>query len=178
MQISASKVTVENLSFTSTSFADNAAVYTDGIHLINTGSATLTGDIIDNVTATGFSYSGLVMEGWNTSAADSAGFSKITIENSSFFGNAVSGIFVGTGDSSGTNFIPGFPANLYLNSNLTIKNCQAYNNAGYNPAFAMLPNADHPNDGNATSGGIFISSVNGATVQNCTAYNNLLCRRR
>ena len=103
---------------------------------------------------------------------DSAGFSNVLIENSSFFASQVSGIFVAAGNDTGNEFQPEFPGNLYLNSNLTIKNCQTYNNAGFNAALDGVADGNQVNSGNSTSGGIFISSVNGAIVENCTAYNN------
>jgi hypothetical protein len=172
IDILASNVTVENLVLTADPTALSTGNYDDGIHLLNAGAITLSHEIIDNIIASGFSYSGLCMQGWNTSTADSAGFSNVLIENSTFFGNAVSGLFAAAGNSSGNDFQPEFPATLYLNTKLTIKNCKAYDNAGYNAALTGVADGDQFNKGNATSGGIFISSVNGAVVENCTVYNN------
>jgi hypothetical protein len=168
--ISASRVTVADLTISAASSADSS--YTDGIHLLNNSSLPLTRDTINRVSVSGFGYAGLCMQGWNSATTNSAGFSNVLIENSSFFNNQVSGIFVGTGDDSGTQFTSDFPDNFYANSNLTINNCQACNNAGYNPALTDGVDPSNLNDGNYTSGGIFISSVSNAIVENSTAYNN------
>ncbi len=172
VDITTSFITLQNL----TVAADPAAIangnYSYGIFLHNTTSSPLTRETINKVNVSGFSYSGLCMQGWNTSAADSAGFSNVLIENSAFHDNAVSGIFVAAGDQTGQEYEPNFPANLYIHSNLKILSCQAFNNAGFNAALNATNDAGDVNRGNSTSGGIFISSVANATVSRCIAYNN------
>jgi hypothetical protein len=172
VDILTSNLTVENLTLTADPSALSTGAYNYGIHLFNSGSVVLSHETINEVTASGFSYSGLCMQGWNTSATDSAGFANVLIENSSFFGNAVSGLFAAAGNSSGNDFQPEFPATLYLNSNLTIRNIKAYDNAGFNPALTGVADVDQLNQGTSTSGGIFISSVNKAVVENCTVFTN------
>jgi hypothetical protein len=172
IDITTSGITIQNIDITAAPAAIATGNYNYGVYLHNDTSAVLKNEVIDHVTATGFSYSGLCMQGWNTTTANSAGFSNVLIENSDFYDNQVSGIFVATGDFTGNEFQPAFPANYYVNSNLTIKSCQAYGNAGNNPALKGTPDGVNINQGNYTSGGIFISSVNGAKVQNCTAYDN------
>jgi hypothetical protein len=172
IDISTSDVTIQNISITADPAAASSGNYHYGIYLHNTTSVAFSHVVINHVSATGFSYSGLCMQGWNTSVTDSAGFADVLIENSSFYANQVSGIFVGAGDSTGNEFQPTFPADFYANDNLTIRNCQAYDNPGYNGALMGTPDGVNINQGNFTAGGIFISSVKDATVQNCTVYNN------
>jgi len=172
IDITTSNITIQNITITASPTAIATGNYNYGIYLHNNSTALLSNEIINRITATGFSYSGLCMQGWNTTTANSAGFSNVLIENSTFNANQVSGIFVAAGDNTGNEFQPAFPANFYANSNLTIKACRAYDNAGYNAALKGTPDGVNINQGNFTAGGIFISSVNGAIVQNCTVYNN------
>ena len=172
VDISASGVTLQNLTILADPSVVNSGNYNYGIYLHNNSNVELTHEVINHVTATGFSYSGLCMQGWNTSVSDSAGFSDVLIENSSFYANQVSGIFSGAGDSTGNEFQPDFPADFYAHSNLTILNCQAYDNPGFNASLMGTSDGVNINQGNYTSGGIFISSVAGALVRNCVAYDN------
>jgi hypothetical protein len=170
IDITTSRISIADLTITGGPSAD--ADYFDGIHLINDTDVPLTRETINRVSVSGFGYAGLCMQGWNSSTADSAGFSNVVIENSAFFSNMVSGIFVGTGDNTGNEFTPDFPADFYVNSNLIINHCQAYDNAGYNAALTAGVDPSNINDGNFTSGGIFISSVSNALVENSTAHDN------
>jgi hypothetical protein len=170
--IATSNITVQDIALIADPSVVASGNYNYGIYLHNNTGDELTHETINHVSATGFSYSGLCMQGWNTSAGNSAGFSNVLIENSSFYGNQVSGIFTGAGDDTGNEFQPAFPATLYVNSNLTIKNCLAYGNAGFNSSLKATPDGVNINQGNFTAGGIFVSSVNDAVVENCTVYDN------
>jgi hypothetical protein len=172
IDITTSDISVSDIAISADPAVLASGNYNYGIYLLNDTDKQLSHVTINHVSASGFSYSGLCMQGWNTTATNSAGFSDVLIENSSFFGNQVSGIFVGAGNSTGNEFQAAFPANLYVNSNLTITACQAYGNAGFNAALMGTPDGVNINQGNFTAGGIFVSSVNNALVENCTAYDN------
>jgi hypothetical protein len=172
IDITTSNITIQNLTITADPSVISNGNYAYGIYLHNATSRQLVNETINNVNVSGFSYSGLCLQGWNGTATASRGFSNVLIENSSFHDNQVSGLFAAAGDSTGNEFQSAFPANLYLNSNLNIRNCQAYNNAGSNMALHGTPDGININQGLNTAGGIFISSVKNAVVQHCTTYNN------
>jgi len=172
IDITTSDISISDIAISADPAVVASGNYNYGVYLLNDTDKQLSHVTINQVSAAGFSYSGLCMQGWNSTAANSAGFSDVLIENSSFDDNQVSGIFVGAGNSTGNEFQPAFPANLYVNSNLIIDDCQANGNAGFNAALMGTPDGVNFNQGNFTAGGIFVSSVNNALVENCTAYDN------
>jgi len=149
--VNTSGVTLKDL--TVTAAASNPQGF--GIMFNNTGTTTLNGAAVNNVNVSGFGWYGIWICGSNSTTC--AGYSNVTISNSSFNYNQVSGIVVGINSSSVN------PDTNTINSNITITGCITHDNTGLNVATGS---------GYAFNGGIFISSVNGCTVTHCVAYHN------
>jgi hypothetical protein len=148
--VTTSDVTLSNLQLTGPGLTASSNSYY-GIYFENTGLVQLTGAAVSNVNASGFVFAGLQIQG------STVGFSNINISNSTFSSNQVSGIVV---ESSGSG---------YAHTNLLISNCTTSLNAGA----AIYYNAHHSGaNQNSVNGGIFLSSVNGGTVDHCKAIGN------
>jgi hypothetical protein len=112
------------------------------------GSTTLSGIAIDHVDVSGFHDYGIALGSGNATS----GYANVTITNTSAHGNGLAGI---------TTYGP-FQANSgqFANQNIYVGYCSAYSNAG----FAGMSSP--------TGNGIVLSDVNGAVIEDCTAYNN------
>ena len=123
-----------------------------GIDLIDDqGKLPRIGNIgINSVSVSGFGFVGIGIG----STTVTTGFNNVRITNSAVYDNAYSGIFSYAGAYTAN------PAPYGLaHSNIYVGNVTAYDNPGYSGQ-------------NDSGNGIELGSVNGATIEHCTAYSN------
>lgn len=99
---------------------------------------------IDNVEATGYHGSGVSIGSWNKKS----GFTDISVTNSLLHDNGTSGLAM-------------FAESLYVHKNIYIGHNKTYNNSGIDTQSV-----------GSTGSGIVLGHVDGATIENCTSYNN------
>lgn len=118
----------------------------DGLDIfINRTDADIESISIDSIEVSGFGGRGCLIGAYSTDK----GINHLTIQNSSFHDNIISGL-----ETFGN-----WPA--FSNTDFTIRYCRFYDNFGQ-----LTPTSK------ATGSGIVISSVDGAVVEYCEAYNN------
>jgi hypothetical protein len=123
-----------------------------GIDLIDdqTSTTRLSYITINNVNVSGFGFVGIGIG----STTLTTGFSNVTITNSSLWNNALAGLFSYAGAYT-TN-----PAPYGLaHSDIFVSHVTAYDNPGHSGQ-------------NDSGNGIELGNVDGATIENCTAYGN------
>ncbi len=117
----------------------------DGILIYKDNATALTHIYLDSIEVFGFGGRGVVVGAWNTTI----GFDDVRITHVSAHDNGRSGI-----ESYGYN-------NLYLHTNIYVGYCQSYHNLG------VLTNFTEP-----TGNGIALSCVDGALIENSSAWGN------
>ncbi len=139
---------ISNLNFTGSGASTNTS---SGIDFYNdlSGNTKLSHVYIDNVDASGFGDTGVILGGYN----GASGYDDVRITNTSAHDNRQAGIglYGYTFDANSKN---------YANTNVYVGHCTVYNNYGN-------ASATH-NTGN----GIVLGSVNGATVERNVSHDN------
>jgi Right handed beta helix region len=145
-------IVVQNLVF----FSSNPQNAVDGVAFYSTLHDGVGRQYIRvaNVEARQFGGFGIVAGSW---WADSGGYSDVRITQTISHDNRKGGV-VTYGSATGS---------LYVNKNIYVGYSSAYNNAGYK--LAEFPGGWKPE---GTGNGILLGSVDGAVIEQCSAYNN------